>query len=340
MIALVQVALSVVLCASTILVLFPLMRRYALARPNARSSHRIPTPQGGGIAVVLATLATSAGALWAAGAAADAVQVFAVVAAGTVLLAAVGAVDDIRPLPVAPRLGLQGLAVALVVVAASGTGRVLPAEVPLGIEIALATLAGLWFVNLTNFMDGLDWLTVAATVPLAAAVVVLGLWGVVGPLETAIGTALLGAMLGFAPFNKPAARLFLGDVGSLPIGLLVAFLLYGLAASGHLVAAIVLPLYSCADATLTLVRRALRRERVWQAHRSHFYQRATDNGLTSLEVSGTILVANVALAALAVTAVAVEARLGDVLILASAVAVVAGVLMRFSRPRAAARSAR
>lgn len=335
-----SVALSAVVCAATILALFPLMRRYALARPNARSSHRVPTPQGGGIAVVLATLATGAGALWLGGAGEGAYGVFGAVAAATALLAAVGAVDDIRPLPVLPRLALQGVGVALVVVAATNTGRVLPHEVPLGLEIALATLAGLWFVNLTNFMDGLDRLTVAATVPLAATIAALGLGGVVGPLETALAAALLGAMLGFSLFNTPAARLFLGDVGSLPIGLLVAFLLYCVAASGHLVAAILLPLYSCTDATLTLARRGLRGEAVWQAHRSHFYQRATDSGLAPLEVSGTIFVANAALAALALTAVALEGVLGDLLVLAAGAAVVAGVLVRFSRGRAPARSAR
>ncbi|WP_349371512.1 glycosyltransferase family 4 protein [Salinarimonas sp.] len=340
MLALLSAVVSAVICAAMVRALFPLMRRYALARPNARSSHRVPTPQGGGIAVVAATLATCAGALWLAGAGEGAFGVFGAVAVATVLLAAVGAVDDIRPLPVSPRLALQGVGVALVVIAAAETGRVLPDEIPLGVEIGLAALAGLWFVNLTNFMDGLDWLTVAAVVPLAATIAVLGLGDVVGTLETALAAALLGAMLGFSPFNKPAARLFLGDVGSLPIGLLVAFLLYGLAASGHLVAAILLPLYSCTDATLTLARRALRGETVWQAHRSHFYQRATDNGLTPLAVSGTIFVANAALAALALTAVALDGPIGDLLVLAAGAAVVAGVLVRFSRGGATARSAR
>lgn len=336
MFVVVSAVLSAVLSALAILALFPLMRRYALARPNARSSHRVPTPQGGGAAVVGATLATSGLALASSGG--DGAGIFGALVGGTVLLAALGAADDVRPLPVAPRLLLQGIAVGLVVAAAAGAGRVLGAEVPLGLEICLATFAGLWFVNLTNFMDGLDWLTVASTVPLAAAIAGLGLAGVVGPLETAVAAALLGAMLGFAPFNKPTARLFLGDVGSLPIGLLVAYLLYGLAAGGHLVAALVLPLYSCADATLTLVRRALRGEKVWQAHRSHFYQRATANGFTPMEVAGTVLAANVGLAALAAIAVAVEGALVRLLVLAAASVIVAGVLTRFSRSRATAGS--
>ena len=81
-------------------------------------------------------------------------------------------------------------------------------------------------------------------------------------------------MIGFAPFNKPVARMFLGDVGSLPIGLLFGWLLIVLAGRGHLAAALLLPLYYLADATITLLRRFAAGEPIMQAHRSHFYQRA------------------------------------------------------------------
>ena len=105
-----------------------------------------------------------------------------------------------------------------------------------------------------------------------------------------VAAALCGALLGFAPFNKPVARLFLGDVGSLPIGLLVGWLLLQLAGTGALAAAILLPLYYLADATITLLRRLARGEKVWEAHRSHFYQQATDNGFSALAVSGHVFV--------------------------------------------------
>ena len=138
----------------------------------------------------------------------------------------------------------------------------------------------MWFVNLVNFMDGIDWMTVAEAVPITGAIVVLGLAGIVPSLATLVALALLGAILGFAPFNRPVARLFLGDVGSLPIGLVLGWLLLLLAASGHLAAALLLPLYYLADASITLLLRIARREAVWQAHRSHFYQRAVAGGLT------------------------------------------------------------
>ena len=103
-------------------------------------------------------------------------------------------------------------------------------------------------------------------------------------LPALLASALLGAMIGFAPFNRPVARLFLGDVGSLPIGLLLGWLLLHSPARGHLAAALILPLYYLADATVTLARRIARGEPFWQAHRTHFYQRATDNGFTVPEI--------------------------------------------------------
>ena len=117
----------------------------------------------------------------------------------------------------------------------------------------------------------------------------------IGILPAIVAAALLGAILGFAPFNKPVAKLFLGDVGSLPIGLLLGWLLLELAGRGHLAAAIILPLYYLADTTITLVRRIAAGEPFWQAHRTHFYQRATDNGFTVAEIVGRVFVVNLAL---------------------------------------------
>src|SRR5436305_1732032 len=89
--------------------------------------------------------------------------------------------------------------------------------------------------------------------------------GVAVIIAALVAAALLGAMIGFAPFNKPVARLFLGDMGSLPIGLLLLWLLCQVAGKGHLAAAVLLPLYYVADATITLARRIANGERVWEA---------------------------------------------------------------------------
>jgi UDP-N-acetylmuramyl pentapeptide phosphotransferase/UDP-N-acetylglucosamine-1-phosphate transferase len=188
---------AALLSAAGIVALKPLLVRYALARPNARSSHKVPTPQGGGIAVVGASL-VAAGAILATF---EPSQSFLVAAAAAIGLALVGAVDDIRPLPAGFRLLLQVAAVATVV--AAGGGRVLPG-IPLLAEQAILTFGGVWFVNLVNFMDGLDWITVAEMVPITAFIALLWFTDVVPAQAAVVGAALCGALLGFAPFNSPS----------------------------------------------------------------------------------------------------------------------------------------
>jgi UDP-N-acetylmuramyl pentapeptide phosphotransferase/UDP-N-acetylglucosamine-1-phosphate transferase len=283
------------LSACLIRLLRPLLAQYALARPNARSSHTIPTPQGGGIAVLAATLVAGGGSLMLADG--DAVRLV-VPALAALVLALLGGIDDIRPLPPLPRLLAQIACVAAVVLWAD-PARIFPEMVPLALERALLILAGAWWVNLVNFMDGIDWITVAEFVPLTGAIVLFGLSAHVSAPVAVMAAALLGGLLGFAPANRPVARLFLGDVGSLPIGLLTGWMLIDLAGHGAIAAAILLPLYYVADATLTLLARLSRGERVWEAHRSHFYQRARDNGLSVLEVDARICALNLALIGLA-----------------------------------------
>src|SRR5262249_40034866 len=154
------------------------------------SSHRAPTPQGGGIAVVAATLVVA----WAAIALSspplqnDGGRMLAL-AAMTALLAAVGAVDDVRTLPAAARFALQCLAVIVVLATLPHDFRVLP-QAPWWIERAALLLVGVWFVNLVNFMDGIDWMTVAEVVPVTGALVVLGLSGTIALVPSVIAAAL------------------------------------------------------------------------------------------------------------------------------------------------------
>ena len=320
-------ALAAPLSACLTWALRPLLQHYALARPNARSSHRVPTPQGGGIAVIAATLV-------AAGAAAVAmhISVPVVIFAATLGIALLGAADDLKSMPVLPRLLLQAAAVGAVVSTLPPDARVFPVW-PLGIERGLLFLAGLWFVNVVNFMDGLDLMTVAEVVPVTAAMVLVGSLGELPLQTTLVAAALCGAMVGFAPFNRPVATVFLGDVGSLPIGLLLGWALMQLASHQHLAAALLLPLYYLADASLTLARRIAKREPFWAAHRTHFYQRATDNGFTVPRVVGEVFVLNVGLAVLAIaSAFAGSVTVNIVMVLLGAGAV-ALLLFRFSRSR-------
>lgn len=325
--------IAAVLAASISAVLIqatrPLLLRVALAKPNARSSHRIPTPQGAGIAVTAATLLAGGIVIVLAGS--QDLTIPFIVFAACLFIAVVGFADDIRSLPVVPRLLLQAAAVAAVVFSAPDDLRLVAAG-PVWLERGLLLIAGLWFVNLVNFMDGLDLMTAAEAVPITVAIALLGSFGYVPAAPALIAAALCGALLGFAPFNRPVARIFLGDVGSLPIGLLLGWCLLELALHRQFAAALLLPLYYLTDATATLFRRMARREPFWAAHRSHFYQRATDNGFTVWRVVGEVLALNAALALLAFASVALNSLTADIALLLAGVLAVAWQLRRFSRP--------
>jgi UDP-N-acetylmuramyl pentapeptide phosphotransferase/UDP-N-acetylglucosamine-1-phosphate transferase len=314
-----------------ILALRPLLQRHAIAQPNVRSSHNEPTPQGGGLAVIAATLIVVAGfsalfsgigshSLW-------------LVLAAALFIAVVGAIDDFRTIAVLPRLVLQAVAIAVVLAALPNDLRLVP-SFPSWLERALLGVAFLWFVNLVNFMDGIDWMTVAEVVPVTAGLVMFGIVGALPSDATVVALALGGATIGFAPFNRPVARLFLGDVGSLPVGLLLGWLLVVLAGNGHLAAAMLLPLYYLADATLTLLRRLLNGEPVWQAHRTHFYQRATDGGFSVSQIVGRVFVLNLVLIALAATTILTTSLLLHAAAIAAGCVLVALLLYRFATGRA------
>lgn len=314
-------ALALIASYGAIWLLQPLWRNYALAKPNARSSHKEPTPQGGGIAVLLGfacALPFIPGTLSLYGA-----------FAAALVLGALGALDDLRTLGAGARLVVQATAVAAMM-------ALLPTEfhvvlnLPTWLERTLLGIGLLWFVNLTNFMDGIDWMTVAEMVPLTAALAISAFVGAL-PADAALAAAALcGALIGFAPFNKPVARLFLGDVGSLPMGLLTGWLLIRLG-ERHLAAAVLLPLYYILDATITLIRRFARGEPVMQAHRQHFYQQAVDGRLDVKAVIARVILLNLALIALAAACIAIPSLPMHVAMLALGCAVTGATLYSFAR---------
>ena len=329
-VALAIVSAAAVLSALLIVVLGPWLARYAVAKPNARSSHKLPTPQGGGIAVVGATILVSGGVLYFSRTAYATVAPLIVILGAVFLMAAVGAMADKRPIAATPRLVLQSFAIVAVLTTLPPDLRLLPVQ-PWWAERILLLIGALWFVNLVNFMDGLDWMTVVEVVPITGTLAAIGLLGYLPWPDTVISLALCGATIGFAFFNRPVAKLFLGDVGSLPIGFLLGWLLLVLAGSGARTAAVLLPLYYLADSTITLLRRAVRGEPVWQAHRSHFYQRATSGGFRVIDVVGRVFAVNLALAALALVTILLPSRTTDIATLIAGAILVAWLLIVFAR---------
>lgn len=281
------------------------LRRLLLDRPNQRSLHAHPVPRSGGIAI-------------AAGAAAGLALAPQPPLAAFVLAAALAILslaDDALPLPTLLRLAAHLAAAASFVALVFGAGDLL--------RFALLALALAWYANLYNFMDGSDGLAGGMAVfgfgAYAWAAAQSGHAGL-----AAAGTVLAAASLAFLLFNFHPARLFLGDVGSIPLGFLAGAL--GLLGWREGVWPLWFPVLVFApfvcDATLTLLRRLVRRERVWQAHRDHYYQRLVRMGFGHRR---TAWIEYVTMGACA--AVALLAREGSSELQFGALASVAGALV-------------
>ena len=287
------------------LLLTPAGRRLALDTPNDRSLHAHPVPRTGGLAVV-------AGVAVACALAQPGV---AVTLGAALALAAVSFADDLLGLPTLARLAAHLAAASVVLAFELGYAE------PVLFTILLLTIA--WYTNLYNFMDGSDGLAGGmAVIGFGAYAIAAHLSGA-GPFA-ALCASVAAAAAGFLVFNFPPARLFMGDAGSVPLGFLAGAL--GVVGWSRGYWPIWFPLLVFApfvcDATLTLLRRALRRERVWQAHRDHYYQRLVRMGFGH---RGTALVEYAVMAGCA--AIALLARREPSTVQAGALALAAALLI-------------
>jgi len=256
-----------------------LARRYALSRqlvdaPGERRSHSVATPRGGGIAIVLVLLPAM---LWLGVGTGAMSSVALLGACGLALVAAIGWIDDHRPLSPWSRLGVHALAAALLACVVAWAGQ------PLWGAIIVFALA-LGLVNVWNFMDGIDGIASSQAILVAVGFVLLGLRGDGALLACLVAAACVG----FLPFNFPRARIFLGDVGSGALGYLVACLVASAPAPDPVMSLLwLLPLSAfLIDAALTLLARMIRGERWWTPHVQHVYQRCVQAGHAHAVVTG------------------------------------------------------
>ncbi|NQV56424.1 MAG: glycosyl transferase, partial [Rhodospirillales bacterium] len=197
-------------------------------------------------------------------------------------------IDDIRGLPPLLRLAVQLAVAALVVVFALPHGAVFQNLAPIWLDRLAAMILWVYFTNIFNFMDGIDGVSGIEALGIGIGIALVSLIAGSGGGIAIQAAAIAGAGLGFLWWNWHPARIFLGDVGSVPLGFLLGWLLLVLAANDEWAAALILPMYYLADSGLTLARRAVRREKIWQAHREHFYQLAVIQGRSHAEVSRII----------------------------------------------------
>jgi UDP-N-acetylmuramyl pentapeptide phosphotransferase/UDP-N-acetylglucosamine-1-phosphate transferase len=254
--------LSFMVAFAVLRILLSRFGRFALDEPNARSLHERPVPRTGGIAL----LAGAAMALFFGG-----LPLWAPLLAA-LALAAVSFLDDLHGMPTVVRLTAH-----LVAALAVAWYLLSPMQATSLIVLAIAVA---WITNLYNFMDGSDGLAGGmAIIGFAAFGIAAALAG--DTALAAVSFCLAASSAAFLVYNFHPARIFLGDVGSIPLGFLAGAL--GLAGWRDDVWPLWFPLLVfgpfIGDATLTLLRRAVRRERIWQAHRDHYYQRLVRMGL-------------------------------------------------------------
>ena len=247
-----------------------LTRRFAhemglLDTPNERSSHQTPTPNGGGLGLVLAVsfvapfLPVSDGNFWA-------------VILLSLVIAAVGLRDDIRPVAASIRFAVQVLVTAGALAAIGLSAHAHP------LLAALSLLGALWWINLFNFMDGIDGIAGMQAVFMLLGAAALSAWqrpDTMAASEWMLMIAIAAAVAAFLQFNWPPATIFMGDVGSTWLAYMI-FLIASISirdAWMPLSAWLILGAFFIADSTVTLLRRVVRRARWFQAHRSHAYQR-------------------------------------------------------------------
>ena len=271
-------------------------RRGMLDQPGQRRSHTLPTPRGGGIGIVLACLIVLPGILCSLPGPWDA-ETIACLELALVLVAAIGWWDDHRPLRQWPRLGVQLAATALFSAALLAGGNLAWAWLP------LLVLAGAWSINLHNFMDGIDALLAQQGIFVAAGLGCLAA-SAGQPALAGAGFTTAAACLGFWFYNRPPARIFMGDVGSGSVG----FLLFALSAMlwriepALLWPALILGSGFVADASLTLLNRFLRGRRWYAPHREHLYQWLVRSGGTHARAAAWYLGWNLLVAAPAAVA--------------------------------------
>ena len=270
-------------------------RDFLVANMRGKPNGVVPVRQLGGLAVVpaicLAVLSAKLFLLpgWQTGW----MVIVAVVAVGII-----GMIDDWRHLGVGLRLLVQISAAAMVVATLGDAQRILPEFVPHSLERALCVLFLVWMINITNFMDGMDLMTVCGLgLPALLVAVALALYGIIG-LPLVVAAAMAGALAGFAPFNLPPARLYLGDSGSLALGLCAGFVSLHLMVLAGPLAGLIPFAYYHLDAGLTILLRLRDGENILRSHTRHFYQRAIRQGIPVRRVLGTICLIALALFAI------------------------------------------
>lgn len=273
--------------------------------PGSRRAHSKVTPRAGGLAFVITFCIN--------------LPIFEYLILGTVEsssnilhifvpIALVSFWDDVSAVPILFRLLIHTLCASLAVMWIIHPYKILHSELPLTIDFLIGSFALITFLNVYNFLDGIDGITVSESIHLSCTILILcflkydiipNLW-----LVVSIACIILGWSCGFILFNWQPAKIFPGDVGSISLGFLIGICLLIIAsASERLFASgVIASLYYIADGGMTILIRLVNGEKIWEPHLQHFFQKAVKRGLSHEQVVYRIIRCNFILMLLAVGA--------------------------------------
>ncbi|HJD65079.1 MAG TPA: glycosyltransferase family 4 protein [Rickettsia endosymbiont of Diachasma alloeum] len=271
--------------------------------PSQRRSHNKITPRGGGLAIVVVVMA--------------ALSSFEYITSGLLInsakilpplfvIATVSFLDDLKPVPVLIRLITHLICSAFVISLFIPRDFAVNIPIPIYLIFIILIIALSGFVNIYNFMDGIDGMSCIESIHLSSTMLILCLLQfqvLANPYFIfSINTIILSCSIGFLIFNWQPAKIFLGDVGSISLGFLLGLCLLLLATTNInlFVACFIASLYYLTDAVLTILIRLVNKEKIWQPHLKHFFQKAVKKGKSHKRVVSIIAVCNVFLMMLSV----------------------------------------
>jgi UDP-N-acetylmuramyl pentapeptide phosphotransferase/UDP-N-acetylglucosamine-1-phosphate transferase len=273
--------------------------------PSARRAHARPTPRGGGVSfVIIFSVIFPIFEYWVSGEYSLSVKLLQVL----LPLSVISFLDDVSHVMIPLRLVVHAVCACFAVMWLVHPNNILHYEIPNWLDLVIGTFALITFLNVYNFLDGIDGITVSESIHLSITILLLCILrhDIIPNVNNimAIATIIFGWSMGFIFFNWQPAKIFLGDVGSISIGFVlgICLLMVASASARLFMSCVIASLYYIADGGMTILIRLVKGERIWEPHLKHFFQKAVRSGKSHRYVVMRITKCNILLMLFALNA--------------------------------------
>ena len=274
-------------------------------KPKKRSNHSDPIPRGGGLIVIPSIIFSIF--FYIDNQLIDFYPWYTFCCIGLILFC-ISFIDDIYNLPAVPRLFTQIICISFLVFYIDVDVKIFLDKIYFFLQVSdksiifdytitfLLIILWLWIINLFNFMDGMDGITFSQVCTFSIGIIILSLIGKIPEQYSYLGILMFSSMLGFFFWNAPPAKIFLGDVGSIPLGFIIgSIIMINLLKLENFIPLLTLILFHVMDASLTLIKRIFKKKQIFKAHSDHFYQKKIREGISHREVLTKINIINFSL---------------------------------------------